>query len=77
MKANNNLKQYLNFSLVAFVPVNFYLTLIYIAFRVRKRRMTEIKKKSRMQCPKCERSFQKYENFEAHMRNHFGKKVII
>lgn len=46
--------------------------------RIRKRRelVKHLKKRTRMKCPKCEKSFQKYENFEAHMRIHFGKKVL-
>lgn len=46
--------------------------------RIRKRRELEkpMKKRTRMKCPKCEKSFQKYENFEAHLRIHFGKKVF-
>lgn len=35
------------------------------------------RRRERMKCMKCGKSFQKYENFEAHMRGHFGKKVII
>lgn len=34
------------------------------------------RRNTRLKCAKCERSFQKYENFEAHMRSHFGKKVL-
>ncbi|KAI5632444.1 zinc-finger associated domain (zf-AD) domain-containing protein [Phthorimaea operculella] len=34
-------------------------------------------KRPRMKCVKCEKSFQKYENLEAHMRSHFGKKPDI
>ncbi|KAL0851517.1 hypothetical protein ABMA28_007307 [Loxostege sticticalis] len=35
------------------------------------------RRNTRLKCAKCERSFQKYENFEAHMRSHFGKKRHI
>ncbi|XP_041975856.1 zinc finger protein 32-like isoform X2 [Aricia agestis] len=35
------------------------------------------RKGERMKCVKCGKSFQKYENFEAHMRGHFGKKPDI
>ncbi|XP_063832382.1 zinc finger protein 300-like isoform X3 [Ostrinia nubilalis] len=33
-----------------------------------------VRRNTRLKCAKCDRSFQKYENFEAHMRSHFGKK---
>lgn len=49
-------------------------------FRRRRRAVTQytvkaLTGKERMKCMKCGKNFQKYENFEAHMRSHFGKKV--
>lgn len=33
------------------------------------------RKRDSMKCVKCERTFRNYDNLEAHMRSHFGKKV--